>query len=175
MKKVKMVSLIVLAGIILLLVYAMFFSKKEFKSISQYSDTWGVAQASLENKPVFVRYREGLQDAIGHPDFPFQIGVAVPLLKPTADGLTVNSEAEELYAIEDELERVLGENDEIVFALTITFNGMREFVFYASEWKPEYFEQKIKQIGASIRSGHELQFMMQKDEKWETFKTYTRT
>ena len=64
----------------------------------------------------------------------------------------------------------LTEVNQAVFAMVVTFNGMREFVFYASEWKPEIYEQKVK----SFDSGkHELQFMMKRDPKWDTFKQFS--
>lgn len=151
------------------------FWQKKFKNISDYGDKWQVLQGKLDNKPIVTRYKISLVDAIGHPKYPFQIGVAIPLINPTVDGLTTDTEAEELWKIEDELTKTLEKNGEAVLAMVITFNGMREFVFYASEWKPEYFEQEVKQIQAnhSISQNHELQFMMQHDKEWETFKKHS--
>jgi hypothetical protein len=45
---------------------------------------------------------------------------------------------------------------------------MREFVFYANEWKPEYYEAKVKEINKQFPN-RELQFMMQHDPKWDTY------
>lgn len=146
---------------------------QKYRNINEYEDRWTVLQGELNEKPIFSRYRNGFDEAVGHPDYPFQIGVAVPLINPTSDGLPTTPEANELFAIEDKLTETLEKNQEAVHVMTITFNGMREFVFYASEWKPEYFEQKVKDIRRNISSKHELQFMMQPDEKWETFRTYS--
>ncbi len=143
--------------------------KKNFKDIGEYPDTWSVAQGIMEDKPIFVRFRNGLKEAVGHSGYPFQIGVAVPLLHPIK-GLPDGTESDELAKIEDVLVKKLTENNQAVFAMVITINGMREFVFYASEWKPEIYEQKVK----SIDSGkHELQFMMKQDPKWNTFKQFS--
>lgn len=152
----------------------MFWSKK-FKEMSEYADEWKVMQGKLNEKPIFSRYKVSLLDAVGHPKYPFQIGVAIPLLNPTEDGLTTDPEAEELWKIEDEVAKILEENSEAVHAVSITFNGMRELVFYTSEWKPQYFEQRVKQIQAdgSISKGHQLQFMMQQDKNWETFRKHS--
>lgn len=147
-----------------------FFKKKEFKEISQYPDTWTIGQAVREGMPIFIRTRSGLNEAIGHPNYPFQIGVAVPLLTPTKDGLTTNEEGEVLGKIEDDLNQILSQKGEAVEVMVITRNGMREFVFYASEWKPEYFEKEVKSVESM---GHELQFMMQHDPKWETFQQFS--
>ena len=149
--------------------FNMLFGKKKYKNINEYSDKWLIAKGAEQNKPIFIRYRVGLAEAIGHPQYPFQIGVATPLLSPTAEGLTVNLEAEVLGKIEEKLEASLTENNQAVLAFIITTNGMREFVFYASEWKPEIFEQKVKAIDAE---GHDLQFMMKHDKDWNTFKQF---
>jgi len=148
---------------------------RKFKKISDYPDTWGVSQGKLDGKPIFIRYREGLKDAIGHTDYPFQIGVATPLLQPTQDGLTGDAESVQLNVIEDGLADVLNQTGDTVHVMTITFNGMREFVFYTKEWKPEDFERKVKTVKEIIKAGHQLQFMMQPDENWETFKKYFPT
>lgn len=143
---------------------------KKFLAISEYPDVWGLAQAEREGKPLFLRYRKGLEDAVGHSDYPFQIGVAVPLLDPTEDGLTKDVEAKELQKFEEKLDDVLSENSEGVEALIITYNGMREFVFYVKERKPEYYQQKVESIDAG---NHKPQFMIQPDQKWETFQQFT--
>jgi len=134
-------------------------------------DTWAVTRGTIEDKPLVVRFREGLRTVVGHPQYPFQIGVAIPLIEPDIHGFPSGKEGEELNIIEDKLDESLKKDDKAVFALTITANGMREFVFYASEWKPEFFEKAVK----SIDSGsHELQFMMQHDPTWDTFKKFVK-
>lgn len=141
-------------------------SKKDFKNISEYPDTWSIVEGTYQSKPIFVRIKTGIEEGVGHPKYPFQIGVAVPLLDPTVDGLTKDNEAEVLWDFEDRLAKTLQENNEMIFVMTITTGGMREFVFYASEWKPEYFEQKVKAIEAGL---HKPQFMMQHDPEWKTY------
>jgi hypothetical protein len=79
--------------------------KNNFKDITEYSDTWNVSEGTRDGKPIFVRLREGLKEAQGHTDFPFQIGVAVPLVEPTSDGLTTEPESKSLEIIEDQLEQ----------------------------------------------------------------------
>lgn len=147
--------------------------KKSLKPISEYADTWSLVQSSEQGKPMFIRYRDGLKDAVGHSSYEFQIGVATPLLDPTSEGLTTDTEAEELWKIEEALDDALSTNDEAVFAISITTGGMREFVFYASEWNPEYYENKVKEINKKFPN-RGLQFMMQHDKNWDTFRTFTK-
>ncbi len=93
--------------------------------------------------------------------------MAIPLLKPTDEGLPTNVEAAKLDALEDGIAGALSQNEHGVFAAAITTNGMRELVFYVSEWKPEHFEQKVEV--ASRNTEYKPQFLMQEDKNWSTF------
>ncbi len=147
--------------------------KKTYTAISEYPDTWSLLKGADQGKPMFIRYRDGLKEAVGHAGYEFQIGIATPLLDPTSEGLTTDAEAEELWKVEEALDDVLSSNDEAVFALTITTGGMREFVFYAAEWKPEYYENKVKEVNKQF-SNRDLQFMMKHDKNWDTFRSFTK-
>lgn len=125
----------------------------------------------MEIQYIYIRIRIGLKDAVGHPQYPFQIGIATPLINPTSEGLTTNEEAEELFQIEDSLQSVFEKDDKGVCVLIITTSGMREFVFYVSEWNPEIYEQNVREINSHYEN-RELQFMIQKDKSWDTFKSY---
>lgn len=144
---------------------------KSFKNISEYPDTWSVSTGENEGNPLVLRFRTGAREALGHPDYPFQIGVAVPLLRPNEQKLPESDESSQLDLIENGLINSLTQDNEAFFVIVITTTGMREFVFYAREWKPEYFENKVKEIEKSTAT-HHLQFMMKPDENWETFKFF---
>ena len=54
------------------------FSKKEFRPLSEYpKDSWSV----LEQKDagLIIRMNDGPKEAVGHPDYPVKMGVAVPV------------------------------------------------------------------------------------------------
>ena len=140
--------------------------------MNQYSDEWSAYSSVQDDLPIFVRYRVSLKEAIGHPEYPFQIGINVLLLEPTANGLPTDSEAEVLFQIEDMLEDAFKDNAELV--MTITAQGAREFILYANEWLPEQYEKNIQLIRKDFAS-YEIQFMMKKDAKWNTFKRFSGT
>ncbi len=144
-----------------------------YKPIRDYDDTWSLGHAEIEGKPLITRYREGLKAAIGHSGYRYQIGIAIPLIESSKEGLPSQEEGERLYEIEDALTEELSRDDQAVFALSITTNGMRELVYYASEWKPEYYEAKVQQVAQNFPE-HEMQFMIQSDPEWETFSRYSK-
>jgi hypothetical protein len=133
------------------------------------SEAWSVSHGVRSGKPLVARFNKGLKQAAGHPSFPIQIGVAVPLKSPNDQGMPTNEEAEQLNAIEDELMRLAG--GRAIIAGVITTSGMREFVLYTSDgaWIPQ-FDQDLK---AAIPH-HDLQVMAQRDENWNTYRTFVK-
>ena len=136
--------------------------KKKYKDIKDYPDTWGVSNGKYNEKIVSARYRN-LQDAIGHTEYPYQIGVAVGFQK----------DSDELLKVEDELIELLETENKCVFVLALTTNNMREFVFYTGEWKPDFFDKEISLLQEKL-SPYKLNFMMQEDSEWNTFKTFSK-
>lgn len=143
--------------------------KKKYKDINTYPDTWNVSRGEYDGKIISVRFRD-LKDAIGHTQYPYQIGVAVGFQVETENGLPEQKDSEELLKVEDILVELL-EKNQCVFALSLTTNNMREFVFYTGEWKPEFFDKEISSLQEKL-SPYKLNFMMQEDREWNTFKTF---
>jgi hypothetical protein len=131
-------------------------------------ESWSVGQGERDGKAIFTRFNMGLRPVIGHPSFGKQVGVAVPLNHPTADGLPTSSETDELNAIEDELAAKLTSANESLFAGVVTTSGMREFVFYTSDASGAV--QKATEVAAGIHH-HKLQIVTHEDPQWENFKT----
>lgn len=145
------------------------FFKRQFQQIEHYPDTWAISQTTYEGKLMTVRIREGLKKALGHPNFPFQIGIAIPILKPSDIGMPDTDEAALLNIIEDSIQQELCKENTVVLVAVTTFDGVREFILYAKEWQPEDFDQKVSTI-QQVTGTHQLQFMMQEDRHWNTFK-----
>lgn len=146
--------------------------KKKYKEIKDYPDTWSVSKGEHDGKIVSVRFRS-LKDAIGHTQYPYQIGVAVGFQVETENGLPEQKDSDELLKIEDNIVELLEKQNQCVFALALTTNNMREFVFYTGEWKPEFFDKEIALLQEKL-SPYKLNFMMQEDREWNTFKTFCK-
>ncbi len=139
------------------------FLKKEFKPISEYpEDSWSI----LEQKDagLIVRINDGLKEAIGHPDFPVKMGVAVP----------VKDDPQKTFDQKDQLEKTIAEvlgNNGIV---TCIINGMKE---------PQFFEFLVyvkngldfDSIGKSLEKSFPdlgIQMYAKLDPKWEAYKAF---
>lgn len=128
-------------------------------------ESWAVFQGTYDDKPLFTRFNVGLRQAAGHPGYPIQVGVAVPLKRPDSRGLPVPDESAELNSIEAEMSRLVATR--AILVGVITSGGMREFVLYTGEG--DWIAQFHQDLQASIPH-HEVQVMAQRDEGWATYR-----
>jgi len=130
-------------------------------------DNWSVSQGTYGGKPLIVRVNRGVEQAVGHPEFDHQVGIAVPLHSPDANGFPGPDESGQLDAIEDLLLTSLGAHRQCIFVAAISTGGMREFVFYTSE--PEATQKALAELEASGGT-HRLQHVIQKDPDWNVYR-----
>jgi hypothetical protein len=138
------------------------------KKVRVYPDEsqWSVAHGELEGRPIFVRRNATAASLVGHPEYRFRVGVAVPLREPKPDGLATNDEMEELNAIEDALCRCLEREQASLHVLAITTAGMREFVFYTRS--PALVGPNLASLRSQFAT-HELQSYVEEDPKWSVY------
>ncbi|MFM2357998.1 MAG: hypothetical protein RJA61_735 [Candidatus Parcubacteria bacterium] len=141
---------------------------------SLQENDWKVLQVSIDNYPAVISFRTSINTPENIKLLPFQAGVAVPFLQPTELGLPTDTEANQLWKIEDRLKLELQTEYRALHAVTITTQRIREFVFYVAEWKPKEIEHTIKIIEKHINDSRELQFMLKEDRDWETYKNFTQ-
>jgi hypothetical protein len=146
---------------------------EQFKTLPEYADTWSLNMIESEGVPISIRYREGVRNAVGHPEYPLQIAVAVRLLDPSEVGLTNAAEAERLYEIEDALTASLAKDDEVVFVMSRTSAGIREFIYYAQPNDLAYYEAQIDTVRTQFTE-HDIQCMMRSDPAWTLFAQFSR-
>ena len=133
------------------------------------SEKWSIGQGQQDGKPIFTRFNLGLQPVVRRPEFAQQLGIAVPLKNPTADGLPTRAESEELNQIEDEIQRRFLPGNESVFAGVITTNGMREYILYTTDSQKAL--AKARELAHDIQH-HQVQFVIHDDPTWQYFRRF---
>lgn len=118
---------------------------------------------------MILRINHGVAQAVGHPDFAHQVGVAIPFRDADESGFPGPLESNELAQIEDDLASALEANRLCLYAASITTGGMREFVFYTSD--PDQTRALIETYTKTI-TGHELQLIIRPDPKWDVYKSF---
>ena len=73
---------------------------------------------------------------------------------------------ESVNTIEDQLATSLEANQDSIQVLSITTNGMREFVFYTQS--PEAAKAAISDIGAEYPQ-YDFQYYIHEDKKWQLY------
>jgi len=104
-----------------------------------------------------------------HAEYKFRVGVAVPLNAPNDEGLPVNDEMEQLNALEDRLSAALEHQQESLQVLSITTQGMREFVFYTRS--PELAQKAIEDLRAETKT-HDVQGYVVEDRRWSVYAAF---
>jgi hypothetical protein len=130
---------------------------------------WKVGQSKYGGKPLIVRFNAGAEAIAGHPDYRYQVGIAVPLKSPNEHGLPDVEEDRQLAGIEDQIIRTLEDARESILVGVISTGGMREFVCYSTN--AESVRQKFERLQHSITS-HDLQLMIQVDPQWTVYKQF---
>lgn len=145
------------------------FSKK-FPSIDELpQDDWAVGTGDYEGQPIVVRLNNAARKMIGNPEYPDQVGVAIPANAPGEDGMPVEPETSVLGDIEDKLVQRLGVGGQALLTAVISGRGMREFVFYSSDAAAT--RKKVMQVN-TMTDSHELQVNVEHDPKWRIYKSF---
>ncbi|WP_020470636.1 DUF695 domain-containing protein [Zavarzinella formosa] len=146
------------------------FGKKKHLPLSSFSDdNWAILRGESEGAPMFIRRHTGAAPFKGHPELSFRLGIAIPLLRPSPEGLPEPDEIEELDQIEDALRGALTPSRRGVLVLAITTNGMREFVFYIRSEADAAGAVKAAEAAAG---DHEVQHYVASDPTWDVYGLY---
>jgi hypothetical protein len=141
------------------------------KKSSKYStqSNWSILQGEDNGKPLFVRRNNFAKQFSENPEFTYRAGFAIPLLKPNELGFPSSKEMKVLSQIEDELTAQLEKDKASILVLSITANGMREFVYYTR--CPEIVKTIVNNSRSKF-SGYEIQFYIEEDKDWSVYKQF---
>lgn len=132
-------------------------------------DRWSLAKASREGKSLIIRFNDALRKLSGHPDYGFQVGLAVPLRDMDEQDMPTDAESKKLHYIEDLIISKLGKDNEAILAIVLTGPNLREFVLYASN--PDTIIARYQDLKKLVVP-HELQLVINEDNRWTVFKSF---
>jgi hypothetical protein len=140
------------------------FRKRPHRDV-RFEGSWIVLTGAHEEKPLIARFDTSAEQLKGR--YSIQIGVAVPLNNPTAEGWPTPEEDLQLGKIEAKV--VSKADKESVLAGVITTGGMREFVLYTNSgtWIEAYHQALSEDI-----STHVVQVMAKTDPDWSVYRSF---
>jgi hypothetical protein len=130
---------------------------------------WVILEGEEEGRVLFVRRNESAEQLMGHKEYSYRAGFAIPLRSPNSEGLPSNEEMEILSSIEDALSKEIEKDRNSLLVLVITTDGMRELVYYTK--RPDIIKQVAQEIQTKIFS-HEIQYYVKEDSDWEVYKEF---
>ena len=133
----------------------------------QVTESWAVATAENDGTPLVLRINRGAAPLARHPAFGVQVGIAVPLNAPDANGLPTAAEAEALGALEDALVGALHADRLAQLVVVITAPGRRELVFYTRD--SAAVPPRVRAVAERLRT-HEVRLMQRDDPAWEVYR-----
>lgn len=140
--------------------------KNKYRTLNSYPDTWSVREAKLNGDDFVIRVCVGLREAMGHPDYQYQVGIATPLNWKTESGIASKVESESLQKLELDADETLS-SEKTRFVAALTGRNMKELIFYTSD--PEVVKNQIEELKAKNNS-HEIQSILQRDPEWNTYR-----
>ena len=131
---------------------------------------WYIYRGGDARGELHARFDHDAAALAGSPLYEIQVGLAVPLHDPGADGLPLD---EELPALDD-IERVVVEQarDRAVLVGVISTGGVREFVLYTGDG--QWLEEFQGAVSAAVET-HEIQMMARRDPEWQIYRAFVKT
>jgi hypothetical protein len=141
------------------------FKKKKFLPIFEYPESWSIIEES--RNPTIIRINMGYKDAIGHPDYPIKMGIAIPV--EVHDETTMELKSE----IEDILNDILFKKGDGALVAIITGLQGQKFIEFLSFTKRGGIDfPKIHQDLQDKFTDYEIQMYADNDLKWDAFKSF---
>jgi hypothetical protein len=139
--------------------------KKKYLPLTDYPENWFII--SEKPNPTIIRINMGYKDAVGHPDYPIKMGIAIPV--DVHDDVTMQLKSE----IEDTLNDVLfKKGDGALVAIITGLEGQKfiEFLSYTKRGGINF--AKIHQDLKDKFKDQEVQMYADNDIKWEAYKSF---
>jgi hypothetical protein len=133
--------------------------------------SWSVLQGEMNGKPIFIRVDTQWKESSQRAQYPYRIGIAIPLNNPNKDGLPSNDEMNILNSIEDLIDKELIQEGKTILTLIITTHSMREFVLYTNI--PKVVKNKHSGLKNRVKT-HEIQMIIENDPTWEVYKSFLK-
>lgn len=147
-----------------------FFQRKAVEEQSTdetIADEWQVSEGRYDGKRLVATFNAGARKLVGNRSYGIQIGVAVPIREPDAEGMPGHDELAQLMAFEDDLtHQTMGR---AILVGVITTGGMREFVLYTGSG--DWIEGFHRDLAAALPS-HEVQVIAKTDPKWSVYRQF---
>lgn len=139
--------------------------KKKYLPILEYKESWSILQESLNS--TVVRVNMGYKQAMGHPDFPIKMGIALPVKEHDKVVIKIKSDIEDFLN-----ETLLKKGNGVLVAIISGLKDQKFIEFLSYTKKSEVDFAKIHQELKDKYKDYEVQMYANNDPKWEAYKSF---
>ena len=132
---------------------------------NQENEKWSVAEGEYDGMPLVIRLKTTLDKEITEGKYNYRVGIAIPLLHPTKNGLPTKEENDILLLMEDDIEALLLQNRGVLSSVVTTGN-MKEFMMYVESDNIENLIGALKEKNP----GYQIQYYVKEDGEWDGYK-----
>ncbi len=129
------------------------------------SESWNLIVTENHGHPMITRINAALKNQHLETQYPYRVGIAIPLKYVQANGLPTEEENKSLLKVEDYLLRVLDMASSGILSAVISTNGMRELMMYCNT-------ENATDIAAQMQKSfpnYEFQHYSQLDPDWSGY------
>ncbi|MCA9352401.1 DUF695 domain-containing protein [Patescibacteria group bacterium] len=139
---------------------------KTYKSLSEYPESWSILQEN--NQGFIVRLNAGYKEAIGNPEYPIKMGIAILI-----EGEHDESIATLKHSVEDAISELLNKDEG---ALVAVITGMKEpkFIEFLSYTKNNLDFATIHKTLKDKFPKIEVQMHASGDPEWVDYQSFLK-
>jgi len=133
------------------------------------ADSWKLAQAEDNGKPLIFRIREGTPEFARKEDFPLLLAVCWKYKSPNKEGMPSKADSDRMGELEDLLVPAFEGKRKAFLTVVVTGNGVREWQWYATG---KDAVMKLVNKALSEADPFPVEFLFQEDLEWEAYSRF---
>lgn len=132
-------------------------------------DSWKLAQAEDNGKPLIFRIREAIPEFVRKEDFPLLLAVCWKYKSPNDEGMPSKADAARMGELEDLMVPVFEGKRKAFLTVVVTGNGVREWQWYATD------QDAVMKLVNKALGQHEpfpVEFVFEDDREWQAYSRF---
>jgi len=141
------------------------FKKAKYRDISSYEENWSIFKNEDGDNSYLIRINTGYKAAIGHPEFPVKLGIAI----------SVESHDEKIKDFKHSVEEFLYffyKDKKAVLTAIIIGLGSNKFIEFLSYTGPDFNFAELDKNLQEKYPDFIFQLNAETEQKWNTYKSF---
>jgi uncharacterized protein (TIGR01619 family) len=137
--------------------------------LKKHEEKWDFYFTNINGKPSSIFLDLGYRDELPLDKYFYVAWISVTLNDPNPNGLSTESEMDQLNAIEESLVKFFAQTYKAMYVGRVTGDGKRVFSFYIKDKAIK--EKSIQKVFATFPS-YKMQYIVKEDQKWDGYNNF---